>query len=101
LPEKNATTELPDRVGMAAPISIAARQCGLTIRATRFYEERKLVHSIRSDGGARYFDHPAMERLGFIASARRAGTGIPDIRLILDAREREGGAAAATRLREI
>jgi DNA-binding transcriptional MerR regulator len=101
LPEKNATTELPDRVGMAVPISIAARQCGLTIRAMRFYEEQKLVQPIRAGGGARYFDYIAMERLGFIASARRAGIGIRDISLILDAREREGGVAAANGLREI
>ena len=89
------------KTGIPVAISEAARRCGLTIRAVRFYEEQGLIEPIRAANGSRCFDDAGIARLNFVAAARRAGIAVRDIRSLLHLRERHGHAAEAVQLRAI
>lgn len=79
------------------PVGHAARVCGLTVRAVRFYEERGLLHTERHARGIRIYDDAALQRLAFISSCRAAGLGLGEIAGLLDAGDR-GGEAETRRL---
>jgi DNA-binding transcriptional MerR regulator len=84
-----------------ATISQASRQCRLTPRAIRLYEDQGLVCARRTLTGARLYGSAEIERLEFIALARRAGLSIADIRLLVETGERDGKAARATAMAEL
>jgi DNA-binding transcriptional MerR regulator len=68
-------------------IGEAMRLYGMTARAIRFYEEKRLVEARRDRLNRRYYDHEARERLAWIGSLRQAGLSLPDIQHVLEARE--------------
>jgi DNA-binding transcriptional MerR regulator len=68
-------------------IGEAMRLYGMTARAIRFYEEKRLVEARRDRLNCRYYDHEARERLAWIGSLRQAGLSLPDIQYVLEARE--------------
>lgn len=76
---------------MPITLSQAMRQCGLTARALRYYEELGLVTAHRNRMNRRVYDSLAVSRLSVIAEFRRAGLALADIRCILE--RQEGGAA--------
>jgi DNA-binding transcriptional MerR regulator len=66
------------------------RVFGLTARAIRFYEEKGLLSAGRNRFNARLFDATARRRLAWVAKLRAAGVSLPDIRLVLNAEDRDG-----------
>ncbi len=82
-------------------ITAAARQCGLTQRAIRFYEAQGLVTSFRAASGARAFDHAGIERLNYIAFARRVGLTLRQIADLLKVARTQGAQAETARLRTL
>lgn len=66
---------------MADSLDIAAvtRLTGLTARALRFYEARKLVEPLRTASGRRHYDAAALERLNLILSLKKAGLTLAQI----------------------
>jgi MerR family transcriptional regulator, copper efflux regulator len=70
-------------------ISQLARRAGMKATALRFYEQRGLLPARRSGAGYRLYDDESLERLRFIASGKRLGLPLEEIRDLL--RIWEGG----------
>jgi len=62
---------------------VAAR-CGLAPSAVRYYDDRGLIHAIRSDGGQRRFRRDTIRRIAFIGAARKVGRSLAEIADALD-----------------
>ena len=56
-----------------------AARTGLSVSAIRFYEEKALVHPIRSSGGQRRFLRSDIRRLSFVLIAQQLGLSIGEI----------------------
>lgn len=82
------------------PIGQASDVFGVTLRALRFYEEVGLLRpGRRGPMNIRVYDAAARRRVAWIAGLRRAGLRIPEIRLVLEAEDRDGrGAECALEL---
>lgn len=76
------------------------RRTGMTNRAIRFYEDRGLIESRRDARGQRLYGAAAMDRLVYVAHARRAGLAIADIRRLLDILDHQGEAELAAHTEE-
>ncbi|MGJ8536176.1 MAG: redox-sensitive transcriptional activator SoxR [Parasphingopyxis sp.] len=57
-----------------------AARTGLSVSAIRFYEEKDLVHPLRSSGGQRRFLRADIRRLSFVLIAQQLGLSIGEIR---------------------
>lgn len=64
-------------------ISQLAERVGLRPTTLRFYEQAGLLPAQRSESGYRLYDDEAIERLGFIASGKRLGLPLDEIRDLL------------------
>ena len=64
-------------------IGDVSRECGVTLRALRFYEGKGLLSPIR-DGGVRLYDEEALRRLAIVVRAKRVGLSLGEIRELLD-----------------
>jgi DNA-binding transcriptional MerR regulator len=65
-------------------IGEVAREFGMTVRALRFYEARRLITPQRH-GALRLYDRGARERLTLILTARRLGFTLAEIKDIVGA----------------
>ncbi|MDQ0466919.1 MerR family redox-sensitive transcriptional activator SoxR [Caulobacter ginsengisoli] len=74
-------------------IGEVATRCGLTLRAIRFYEEQGMIRSRRGEAGQRLYNDATLERLAFIATARRVGLSIPQVCNLLETGDAAGHAA--------
>ncbi|MBC2777325.1 redox-sensitive transcriptional activator SoxR [Parasphingopyxis marina] len=61
------------------PIGDLAARTGLAVSAIRFYEEKGLVHPIRTSGGQRRFLRSDIRRLSFVLIAQQLGLSIGEI----------------------
>jgi MerR family redox-sensitive transcriptional activator SoxR len=61
------------------PIGEIAARTGLAVSAIRFYEEKGLVHPIRTSGRQRRFLRSDIRRLSFILIAQQLGLSIGEI----------------------
>ena len=57
-----------------------AARTGLSVSAIRFYEDKGLVHPLRSEGGQRRFLRSDIRRLSFVLIAQQLGLSIGEIR---------------------
>jgi DNA-binding transcriptional MerR regulator len=73
----------------------------LTARAVRFYEQRRLIAPDRDSNGRRRYESASLERLAFIATARRAGLSLVQIGQLLRLGERDGTEARLAGLAEL
>jgi DNA-binding transcriptional MerR regulator len=78
-----------------------ARRTGITPATLRFYEQAGLLAAERSASGYRLFGEDAVERLEFIASAKRLGLALAEIREVLDVREDGACADVKRQLRPV
>lgn len=60
-----------------------ARECGVTLRALRFYEGKGLLKPSR-EGTSRTYDATALRRLRIIVRAKQVGFSLIEIRELLD-----------------
>lgn len=81
---KRRASTLKHGLGRTSIVAIAQRT-GLTLRAIRLYEEKRLVVSMRDPQRMRWYDASMVERLNFIALARRAGLSLAEIGNLLKA----------------
>ncbi len=65
-------------------IGEVSARAGVSVSALRFYEERGLIASTRSEGGRRRYDRPVLRRLAFIQVAQRVGLTLEEIGRALD-----------------
>ena len=65
-------------------IGAVAARAGVSVSALRFYEDRGLIRSRRSEGGQRRYGRAVLRRVAFIQAAQRVGLTLEDIRLALD-----------------
>lgn len=65
--------------GDTIPIGVLAQRTGLAVSAIRFYEDKGLVSSRRTDGNQRRFLRSDIRRLSFIQIAQRMGFALPEI----------------------
>lgn len=65
-------------------ISEVAERTGVPTSTLRYYERLGILTAHRSPNGYRNFDVGHLERLDFIASAKRLGLELPEIRRLLD-----------------
>ncbi len=56
-----------------------AARTGLSVSAIRFYEEKGLVHPLRSSGGQRRYLRADIRRLSFVLIAQQLGLSIGEI----------------------
>ncbi|MBO6509931.1 MAG: redox-sensitive transcriptional activator SoxR [Roseibium sp.] len=65
-------------------ISAIARRSGVKASALRFYEEKGLIASERSNSGHRRFPRSTLRRIAFIVFAQRVGLSLEEISEELD-----------------
>ena len=65
-------------------LSEIAEKVGMTKRAVKYYEEKKLPSVKKDANGYRNYTEEDMERLKCISVYRKLGIGIPDIRTLLE-----------------
>ncbi|MGO1855337.1 MAG: MerR family transcriptional regulator [Microbacteriaceae bacterium] len=65
-------------------ISEVAERSGVPASTLRYYERLGILAARRGPNGYRDFDEDHLERLDFIASAKRLGLELPEIRRLLD-----------------
>jgi len=80
-------------------IGEVAKQAGLNISAIRFYERNGLLPEPERAGGQRRYTAAAIQRLGTIAVAKRAGFSLDEIRVLLESTDR--GSPAHDQLRSL
>lgn len=56
-----------------------AKRAGVNASALRFYEEKGLIQSLRSDGGQRLYPRDALRRIAFIRVAQGMGLSLGEI----------------------
>jgi DNA-binding transcriptional MerR regulator len=85
----DAARKSHDRGGTAdeaeAPMTIGevAREFGVTLRALRFYESKRLITPQRQDG-ARIYRRSDCERVALILTGRRLGFTLAEVKRLLD-----------------
>jgi MerR family transcriptional regulator, copper efflux regulator len=82
-------------------IGQVAERTGFTPAALRFYDERGLVTPSRSDGGYRLYGGEALDRLAFIARAKKLGCSLDEIADLLAIWDGEQCAPVQTRFHEL
>ncbi len=60
-------------------IGAVAERAGVNVSALRFYEDRGLISSRRSEGGQRRYARPVLRRVAFIQVAQRVGLTLEEI----------------------
>jgi MerR family redox-sensitive transcriptional activator SoxR len=75
-------------------IGTVAARAGVAVSALRFYEERGLLSSVRSEGGHRQYHRPVLRRLAFIQAAQRVGLSLEEIGRALASLPDDGPTAA-------
>jgi MerR family redox-sensitive transcriptional activator SoxR len=60
-------------------IGAVAERAGVNVSALRFYEDRGLISSRRSDGGQRRYHRSVLRRVAFIQVAQRVGLTLEEI----------------------
>ncbi len=60
-------------------IGAVAARAGVSVSALRFYEDRGLIRSRRSDGGQRRYDRSVLRRVAFVQAAQRVGLTLEEI----------------------
>jgi MerR family transcriptional regulator, redox-sensitive transcriptional activator SoxR len=60
-------------------IGAVAGRAGVNVSALRFYEERGLIRSRRSQGGQRRYGRAVLRRVAFIQAAQRVGLTLEEI----------------------
>jgi MerR family redox-sensitive transcriptional activator SoxR len=65
--------------GEALTIGETARRSGVAASALRFYEERGLIHSLRTGSGHRRYPREAIRRIAFIVFAQKIGLSLEEI----------------------
>lgn len=73
------TAESPSRPDDQLTIGELADRTGMATSALRFYEDRGLVHSTRTDGGQRRFARETIRRVSFIRAAQNVGLTLEEI----------------------
>lgn len=61
------------------PIGTVAERAGVSVSALRFYEEKGLIRSRRSDGGQRRYRRSVLRRVAFVQVAQRVGLNLEEI----------------------
>jgi MerR family transcriptional regulator, redox-sensitive transcriptional activator SoxR len=61
------------------PIGVVAARAGVRVSALRFYEDRGLITSHRSEGGQRRYGRSVLRRVAFIQVAQRVGLTLEEI----------------------
>lgn len=79
-----ASCVLPATAGTLLTIGEMAARTGVAASALRFYEERGLICSARSESGHRRFVRATVRRVTFIAFAQRIGLTLDEIRAAMD-----------------
>jgi len=69
-------------------IGEVARRAGVRPSAIRFYERRGLLPEPERAGGRRRYTDAAVDRLGIIGVAKRAGLSLAEIGVLLDSADR-------------
>jgi MerR family redox-sensitive transcriptional activator SoxR len=64
---------------MVLTIGEVAARSGVATSALRFYEERGLIRSIRTDAGHRRYPRAVLRRIAFIVFAQRIGLSLEEI----------------------
>jgi MerR family transcriptional regulator, redox-sensitive transcriptional activator SoxR len=75
-------------------IGTVAARAGVAVSALRFYEERGLLTSSRSEGGHRQYHRQVLRRLAFIQAAQRVGLTLEEIGRALATLPDDGPSAA-------
>ena len=60
-------------------IGTLAKRTGVAVSAIRYYEERKLLTSLRTGGNQRRFLRSDIRRISFILIAQKLGLGLTEI----------------------
>ena len=71
-----------------------AARAGVRVSALRFYEDRGLIRSHRSDGGQRRYGRSVLRRVAFIQVAQRVGLTLEEIGRALDSLPDDDGLSA-------
>ena len=65
-------------------IGQVARRSGVAASALRFYEDRGLIASVRTEAGHRRYPRPVLRRIAFVVAAQRIGLTLDEIRAELE-----------------
>ncbi len=64
-------------------IGAMSERTGVAPSALRFYEDERLIHAHRSEGGQRRYSRDTIRRVSFIRAAQQVGLSLDEIRTAL------------------
>lgn len=85
----------PDEYRVELTVGEVARRSGVAPSALRFYEEKGLIRSLRSEGNQRRYPREVLRRVSVIKVAQRLGIPLAKIREALDTLPRDHVPTAA------
>lgn len=65
-------------------IGEVAKRSGVNVSAIRFYEEKQLIWSVRTDGNQRRYQRAMLRRVAIIKVAQQVGVSLEQIKTALD-----------------
>ena len=66
-------------MGDVLTIGEVAARCGLATSALRFYEDKGLIRSVRTDAGHRRYPRAVIRRVAFIVFAQKIGLSLEEV----------------------
>ena len=84
MPQNTPTEPISDTEELLT-IGHAADRLGLATSALRFYEDKRLISSVRTVGGQRRYARDVLRRVSFIRAAQEVGLALSEIKERMDA----------------
>jgi MerR family redox-sensitive transcriptional activator SoxR len=73
----------PDQIGHLLTVGEVAARSGVAVSALHFYEAKRLITSVRTEGNQRRFPRAVLRRVAVIKVAQRTGMSLAEIRAAL------------------
>jgi len=73
-----------EQAAVELTIGEVAKRSGVATSALRFYEERGLIHSLRTSAGHRRYPRDSIRRVAFIVFAQRVGLSLEEVGMELE-----------------
>ena len=73
-------------------IGEVAKRAGISVATVRFYEEKELIHSIRTDGNQRRYQRLILRKIAIIKIAQQVGITLNDVKSAFEVLPKNKGA---------
>lgn len=79
-----------ENVAQWLSIGVLAQRSGVSVATLRFYEEKELIWSVRTDGNQRRYQRSMLRRIAMIKVAQQVGISLADIKQEFESLPKQG-----------